>query len=161
MAEIQYLKGDATNPVTKGRKIIAHICNDIGGWGKGFVLAISKKWKEPEAAYRKWYNSKITDDGIPFALGNVQIVPVTEYLSVANMIGQKGIYTGSNGPPIRYDAVESCLSKLADIAELIGASVHMPRIGCGLAGGQWEKVEPLTGKTPLASAVEVSVYDFE
>ena len=43
--KIEYLKGDATSPVKEGNKIILHICNDIGGWGKGFVMAISKKWK--------------------------------------------------------------------------------------------------------------------
>ena len=45
---IQYLKGDATAPKTHGKKIIVHVCNDIGKWGKGFVLAISKRWKEPQ-----------------------------------------------------------------------------------------------------------------
>jgi O-acetyl-ADP-ribose deacetylase (regulator of RNase III) len=48
MQEIKYIKGDATNPVSEGEKIICHICNDIGRWGKGFVLAISRRWKEPE-----------------------------------------------------------------------------------------------------------------
>lgn len=43
--EINYLKGDATNPASAGNKIIVHVCNDIGGWGKGFVMAISKRWK--------------------------------------------------------------------------------------------------------------------
>ncbi|MBM7418211.1 MULTISPECIES: hypothetical protein [Chryseobacterium] len=48
MKTITHLKGDATNPQTEGNKIITHICNDIGGWGKGFVLAISNRWKNPE-----------------------------------------------------------------------------------------------------------------
>ena len=39
---INYLKGDATEP-TKKPAIICHVCNDIGGWGRGFVLALSKK----------------------------------------------------------------------------------------------------------------------
>ncbi len=43
MKEISYLVGDATTPDTQGPKIISHICNDIGAWGKGFVLAISKR----------------------------------------------------------------------------------------------------------------------
>ncbi|PSL41287.1 hypothetical protein CLV51_1211 [Chitinophaga niastensis] len=45
---IIYFKGDATKPLGSANKIIAHICNDIGGWGKGFVTAISKRWSEPE-----------------------------------------------------------------------------------------------------------------
>ena len=55
MTSIAYRKGDATAPVASGAKIICHVCNDIGGWGKGFVLAISKRWPEPEAHYRAWY----------------------------------------------------------------------------------------------------------
>jgi hypothetical protein len=47
MNKINYLKGDATFPEAKGTKIICHICNDLGAWGKGFVLAISKRWSEP------------------------------------------------------------------------------------------------------------------
>jgi hypothetical protein len=31
------LKGDATSPQAKGPKVIAHVCNDIGAWGKGFA----------------------------------------------------------------------------------------------------------------------------
>lgn len=34
MKTIQYIKGDATCPHAEGNKIIAHICNNIGGWGK-------------------------------------------------------------------------------------------------------------------------------
>ncbi|MBV9509840.1 MAG: Appr-1-p processing protein, partial [Caulobacteraceae bacterium] len=55
---ITYLKGDATQPTGKGNKIIAHICNDLGGWGKGFVLALSKRWPQPEAAFRQWYRDR-------------------------------------------------------------------------------------------------------
>ncbi len=44
MIQINYVKGDATAPIGIGNKIIVHICNDIGRWGKGFVMALSKKW---------------------------------------------------------------------------------------------------------------------
>jgi hypothetical protein len=40
MSEITYVRGDATAPSVKGVKLIAHVCNDIGGWRKGFVLAL-------------------------------------------------------------------------------------------------------------------------
>lgn len=157
--EIIYLKGDATVPQTSGIKIIAHICNDLGGWGKGFVLAISKRWEEPEAEYRLWHRHRAENN---FALGAIQLVKVEQYIYVANMIGQRGIKTGrSTGVPIRYEAVEECLEKLAQEAIELEASVHMPRIGCGLAGGKWEKIEPLIKSTLLASGVDVYVYDFE
>lgn len=157
MNTIQYIKGDATTPQSEGIKIIAHICNDIGGWGKGFVLAISKRWENPEAEYRKWYRERAKND---FGLGSVQLVKVENYIYVINMIGQKGIKTGSNGVPIRYEAVQQCLEKLAVIAKELNASVHMPRIGCGLAGGKWEQIEPIIEKTLLANEIPVTVYDF-
>ncbi|RKW18275.1 MAG: Appr-1-p processing protein, partial [Capnocytophaga sp.] len=47
MTEIKYIKADATFPQSEGNIIIPHICNDIGAWGKGFVLALSKRWKAP------------------------------------------------------------------------------------------------------------------
>lgn len=106
--EILYIKGDATAPIGSGVKVITHICNDIGGWGKGFVLALSKKWKMPEEAYRQWYKSQEE-----FTLGAVQFVNVENELYVANMIGQHGIYKDSKGlPPIRYDAVRQCLKEV-------------------------------------------------
>ena len=144
---ITYLKGDATQPQGKGNKIVAHICNDLGGWGKGFVLAISKRWREPEAAYRAWHRDRAKND---FALGAFQLIQVEPTIWVANMVGQRGMKTGSQGPPIRYEAVRACLKELAVQAKELKASVHMPRIGCGLAGGRWEEIEPIIADELLA-----------
>src|SRR5437588_621477 len=96
---ITYVRGDATNPLGAGHKIIVHCCNDRGGWGKGFVLALSRRWRQPEEEYRRWYN-----EGEGFVLGAVQLVQVEPFIQVANLIGQHGIKTGSKGPPIRYEA---------------------------------------------------------
>src|SRR5215468_11443507 len=130
MSEITYVRGDATVPWGKGVKVIAHVCNDIGGWGKGFVLALSRRWPEPEASYRAWHRDRAHND---FGLGAVRLVQVERYMWVANMVGQRGIRTGSKGVPVRYEAIDTALTALADKALELGASVHMPRIGCGLA----------------------------
>ena len=157
MCKINYIKGDATCPREKGIKIIGHICNDIGAWGKGFVLALSKRWSEPEEDFRKWHRERAKND---FMLGSIKIVKVKEYIYVANMVGQHGIKKGSKGEPIRYDAVEKCLEHLADEAKKLNASVHMPRIGCGLAGGKWEQVEALILKTLIQQKIKTYVYDY-
>lgn len=156
MKDIQYTKGDATAPQSENNKIIVHICNDIGGWGKGFVMAISKRWKKPENQYREWFKSK---DG--FELGKVQFVQVEEDLWIANLIGQHKINKDENGnAPIRYDAIEDGLKEVASFAKENNASVHMPRIGCGLAGGKWEMIEPIILQRLSNNDVEVVVYDF-
>lgn len=149
--------GDATQPVGEGNKIIAHICNDIGAWGAGFVLALSKRWESPALQYKLGANSGEA------LLGEIQLVPVefSPDIYVANMIAQRGVGFHKGKPPIRYDALRSCLSQLAVEALAYDASVHMPRIGCGLAGGKWETVESIVKSTLVAAGVSVTVYDFE
>ncbi|MET9378669.1 macro domain-containing protein [Streptomyces sp. NPDC002992] len=159
MSGITYVRGDATAPQGKGVKIIAHVCNDLGGWGKGFVLALSRRWPEPEAAYRRWHRERARND---FGLGAAQFVQVGPYVWVANLVGQRGIRAGrSTGVPVRYEAIDAALGLLADKAEELGASVHMPRIGCGLAGGKWARVEPLIAGRLTARGIPVTVYDVE
>lgn len=153
---IVYLKGDATQPKTEGNKIIAHICNDIGGWGKGFVTALSKRWKAPEQQYREWYKRN-TD----FVLGAVQLVQVEDDIWIANIIGQHKINRdGEGNPPIRYEAVASGLEQAGVWAVKLNATIHMPRIGCGLAGGSWDRIEPLIKAGIIDREIPVTVYDF-
>jgi O-acetyl-ADP-ribose deacetylase (regulator of RNase III) len=157
MAGIDYVRGDATCPQAKGPKIVAHVCNDRGGWGKGFVVAVSRRWPEPEKAYRRWHRERAGND---FGLGAVQLVQVRADTWVANMIGQHGTRTArSTGAPVRYEAIDECLRRLAGPAAELGASVHLPRIGCGLAGGRWELIEPLIATRLVAAGVPVTVYD--
>jgi O-acetyl-ADP-ribose deacetylase (regulator of RNase III) len=158
MRPLRILKGDATSPQAKGPKIIAHVCNDLGGWGKGFVVAISKRWPEPERAYRDWHRERAGND---FGLGATQLVQVRQDTWVANMVAQRGMRTGSKGPPIRYDAVARCLSTVADHALRLDASVHLPRIGTGIAGGSWTRIEPIITETLLTRDVPTTVYDFD
>ncbi|MBE9598414.1 macro domain-containing protein [Pedobacter sp. MC2016-24] len=149
-------KGDATTPENKGNKIIVHVCNDIGAWGKGFVMAISKRWKEPERSYRHWFKTKDN-----FVLGQVQFVQLEDELWVANLIGQHKIYKDEQGnAPIRYEAILSGLDKVGQFALENNATVHMPRIGCGLEGGTWDKIEPLIQSTLIEKNILVTVYDF-
>ena len=155
---IRYVTGDATRPEGDGPKVICHVCNDIGGWGRGFVTALSKRWKEPEKRYREWHAGR-TEDG-PFQLGAVQFVRVEPDLTVANMIGQHGIRRGESGsPPVRYESIRAGLIAVAKFANENGASVHMPRIGAGLAGGEWSVIEGMILEELCERGVSVTVYD--
>ncbi|WIM94151.1 macro domain-containing protein [Actinoplanes oblitus] len=164
MQKLSYAEGDATEPLGDGPRIIAHVCNDIGAWGRGIVQAISRRWPEPERAFRRWHGEP------SFRLGAVQLVAVAPSLWVANMVGQHGIaterglrtatgYHPGAGPPVRYRAIRECLTTLAGHAREHDASVHMPRIGCGLAGGEWSEVEPLILETLAAHDISTVVHD--
>jgi O-acetyl-ADP-ribose deacetylase (regulator of RNase III) len=146
---IRYIIGDATRPVGDGPKIIAHVCNNKKAWGAGFVIAISRRWPQPERAYRALIDPKLTV---------VQLVRVETDIVVANMIAQDGFGEGDM-PPIRYEALESCLMKVGIEAERTDASVHMPRIGCGLAGGSWGRVSAILEST--LAGINVVVYDLK
>ena len=156
MERLRLVEGDATDPKTGGPKIIAHVCNDVGAWGKGFVRAVTGRWPEPEQDYRQWHRDRADND---FGLGAVRLVQVESDIWVANMIGQHGIKHGASGPPIRYDAVAQCLVSVADHTLRMRASVHMPRIGCGLAGGRWEQIEPIIVTALCRRDIVVTVYD--
>lgn len=153
--KIKFIRADATFPekVAPGTCIIAHVCNDIGRWGKGFVMAISMRWKQPKQEFLRWHATGRCE------LGQVQFVKVEDRIIVANMIGQRDIRRRNHLPPVRYSAIHSALERVALEALRLKASVHMPRIGCGLAGGSWQRIEPLIEGTLLASGVPTYVYD--
>ncbi len=71
----------------------------------------------------------------------IQLVKVEDHLCVANMVAQHGYVSRANPVAIRYDALAQCLSKLAGQIEE-GTLMQLPRIGCGLAGGNWGNGEP-------------------
>lgn len=160
---LTYINGDATNPIGSGLRIIPHICNDIGGWGRGFVLALSAKWKQPEREYRMWHRSGHTIDMFghreAFVLGSVQFVDVGGGIIIANMIAQNGIYTNNGLPPIRYDSLRVCLGKVAEITLNIGATIHAPKFGAGLAGGDWGQIESMIDAA--FGGVDVTVYEYD
>jgi len=167
---IQYVKGDATQPQGTGPRVIAHIVNDEGKWGSGFVVALSRRDAFAEECYREWHHQGVWyDEDLgrqPFQLGQTQIVALDPFpIFAANMVAQHGVRHSSSAPrAVQYDALEKCLSQLADFClhlypEGAIASVHMPRIGCGLGGGSWDEIEPIIRKCLTERGVPVTVYD--
>ncbi|MDP9765376.1 O-acetyl-ADP-ribose deacetylase (regulator of RNase III) [Deinococcus enclensis] len=159
MTMLSYQTGDATRPTGPGPKVIVHVCNDAGHWGAGFVLALSRRWKAPEEAFRTWASGA---GDRAFELGQVQFVPVEPDLWVANLIGQHDIQRKTRPtdvPPVRYDAIREGLARTRAFAIERGASVHMPRIGAGLAGGDWGVIERIVQDELSGQDVPVTVYD--
>jgi hypothetical protein len=93
-----------------------------------------------------------------FALGSSRLSSVSDTLAVFSMICQSG-YGRSRKPRIRYKALKACLDQLVEVASERNASVHMPRIGCGQAGGSWEVVSELIDESLCSHGIPVTVYD--
>jgi len=154
MPHLQYLYGDATEPVYSP-SMICHCCNSDGLWGKGFVLSLSKKFPEPETAYRKWFKDQdYMGLGKP-EIGKCQIVKVKPDLWVANLIGQRGVKWDGQTPPIRYGALERALTQAYSVCSENKMTLHAPRLGCDLAGGQWSEVEAILKKV---MTVDTCIY---
>ena len=145
---LHYLLGDATDPILKPA-LLPHVCNSGNGWGRGYVLALSAKWPEPEKEYHNWFAT-----GKP-QLGDVQFVQVKPDISVANIIGQEGTHWKGGVPPIRYAALTKGLTAVFQKAKQENLTVHAPRLGAKLAGGDWSTIEKILLGT---MTVETYIY---
>ena len=148
---IQIIKGDATEPIKKPA-IIAHICNTAGRWGRGFVVPLGEKYPMAKSAYLS----------LPeYTLGKIQVINCGNDIVVVNMIAQYGIFPMNGIPPIRYDAVRQCLIKVHNKALLECRSVHMPKIGSGLAGGDWKTIYKIIQDIFDTFGVDVYIYEYK
>lgn len=154
---LRFVKGDATLPQGSSLRYILQIVNDEGKYGAGFSGALAARWPKVESEYRQWWREKYGK----LKLGDVQIIQILSDLVVINMVAQKGIVSEENQNPISYEALKLCLSKVGSEISKFGAGVHIPRIGCGLSGGTWDKVEPLIEQELLKRGINVTVYDLE
>jgi hypothetical protein len=163
-ATLTYVQGDAiAGAVTANSRssphewhALAHGCNDVGAWGAGFTAALDKRDPTIGYAFRKFG---------PRQLGAVSIdwLDWGTGVTVANLITQHGVGVRPGHPiPFRYHALGVALRHLATAAcrgYAPAAVVHMPRIGCGLAGATWEQVEPFVREHLVDAGLSVVVYD--
>ena len=171
---LTYVKGDVTNPIDisinnslfPGLKFCVHVCNNVGAWGAGVSGAIGKAFPEAEKEYRNWVMNSSLNGYPPFMLGEILPVQVKNRpIVVVNLIGQNGLVSKYNRIPVRYDSIQEGLSKVANLITKSSTlhnyqdTVHMPRIGCGLAGGKWDRIEPLIVSEIVSKGIPVVVYD--
>mgnify|MGYP006269160713 CR=1 FL=1 len=144
---ISYVVGDATEPVGAGPHAIIHINNNLGTWGGGFVLAVSDKWPEAREAY-------IHDHSLE--LGDIQIVPTSDSTLIVNMVAQDRFPIEEKPDAVDYDALADCLWQIAHRIDP-EYTIHAPRIGTGIAGGDWNKIEAILNEE--LKAFDVFIYD--
>lgn len=155
MAGITYLRGDATAPRGTGNQLIVQVVNDAAlTWGGGFSLVVRQKWPVAQEEFRSW----ATVDRRNLSLGSLHLAATNDRLTIASMVAQRG-YGPSPKPRIRYSALRTCLQRLSKTALERNATVHMPRIGSGLAGGSWNIVSELIDEALCRHGVNVFVYD--
>lgn len=153
LARLTMVNGNALEPRGKGPRIIAQVVNDAtANWGGGFSLQLKAVQPSAQAQFKEW-----AIKGKHLHLGRVHFAELKGGLAVASLIAQKG-YGNSPTPKIRYGPLKDCLDLLAKEALERGAEVHMPRIGAGLAGGNWNIILGLIDDCLVRKGVSVTVY---
>lgn len=152
---IKFLRGDALQPRSDGKQIIAHVVNDkTPNWGGfGFAYEVKRRIPSVQDTFRNWAISNREN----LTLGKIHLSPLSNDLTIVSMIAQHG-YGPSRKPGIRYEALKYCLDQLAEIALTKRASVHMPRIGGGQAGGNWAIIEELIDDALVRRGIDVTIY---
>lgn len=151
--EIEYRIGDATEPASDN-VIIAHICNNMGKWGKGFVVPLGEKYPKAKENYLSRYFGGNAAQNL---LGRCDMPMVSEGVWVANMIAQKGVGTDRS---VDLNALALCLAIVGECAPLVpNTVVQMPRIGTGLGKAKWEDIEPIIQQELCARGIQVVVFD--
>lgn len=153
---ITYVRGDATSPRGSGPKLLIQIVNDAAfSWGgSGFAIAVKRRWPEAQEAF----TTQVSGERSTLKLGNIIETDLEPKLKLISLVAQHG-YGPSPRPRIRYGALRESLLRVADIARAPAASVHMPRIGSGQAGGAWPVIEEIIRETLTREHIEVLVYD--
>lgn len=151
---LHYYIGNALEPIKKPALII-HVCNDIGAWGSGFVIAVSNVSPKPELLYLNWKES-CKDGYLP--LGKTQSIQIDDDVYIINMIAQHDVRVINGIPPIRMEALKECLNTVNNLAIIKGATIHAPRIGAVRSGGNWHDIEKLMKET---LTVDTYIYTLE
>jgi O-acetyl-ADP-ribose deacetylase (regulator of RNase III) len=129
---ITYKKGDLL-AVTTG--VIIHGCNAQGVMGAGVAKQIRDKYPQAYKAYLEGH----------YTLGTVSLAMIYPKLIIANAITQKYYGNQINVVYVDYGAVDKCFKELTNVfAEDI--PFHIPRIGAGLAQGDWNVIEDIINK---------------
>jgi O-acetyl-ADP-ribose deacetylase (regulator of RNase III) len=131
-------RGDLLREVKAG--IIVHGCNSLGVMGAGFAEKVTETYPQVYARYREHFEKfglRLGDVVWARALEDAAGKPV---LGFANAITQDRLARRRGEKVVSEDAVREAFVAVRAVAEKSGFPVHYPLVGCGLAGGSWEKI---------------------
>lgn len=155
ISPIRYVHGNALDPRGEGLKIICQMVNDKAlRWGGGIARSTARKFPQAQSEFSR--DIKIIPQ--EERLGLVHFSSEENEIIIASIIAQAG-YGKSELPRIRYASLEICLDQIVAVAQSLVATIHMPRIGAGAAGGEWDLIEELVEERLVKSGLQVTVYD--
>jgi O-acetyl-ADP-ribose deacetylase (regulator of RNase III) len=144
------IQGDLIKMAKNGDfDVIVHGCNCFCNMGKGIAAQIKKEFPD---AYRA---DTYTERGSKTKLGGLSFVRMKEGLVVVNAYTQYD-YRGSE-PNIDYTALRSAFKKIKK--EFAGRKIGYPKIGAGLAGGDWNVIKEIISEELKGENHTLVVFD--
>ncbi len=157
---MKYIKGDLLDLFDRGEfDIIVHGCNCRKTMKSGIAGQIVKKY--PIVAAR---DQMTTDDAL-CKLGSVDFIHLPYDRIIVNAYTQLNYGRDENVTYVNYAAIESCFQMISayitNLQRLTGKiyRVGIPKIGCGLANGDWEIVKArIKAETKF---LDITVVEYE
>ncbi|SFT97596.1 protein of unknown function [Paraburkholderia aspalathi] len=149
------VQGDVLSPRGEGPKIVAHVIPDVVvQWGgNGFASNLRRRYPQI------W--SQFLDAAGPvrtkLALGESFLGRIDDETTVIHMVAQQG-FGRSPTQRLRYAALAACLAEVRHTAQRLGATVHMPRVGTGHGGANWDVVKELITEELVEKGIAATVY---
>jgi O-acetyl-ADP-ribose deacetylase (regulator of RNase III) len=137
--KIEYIRGNAFDT---DAKYILHGCNAQGAMGSGFAGALSALHPHARDAYIERHAKQ------PLKLGEVIPVSCDRY-TILHGITQEFYGRDPDTVYVSYDAIADVIRAVDKIVRLSPETIKpiprvaMPKIGAGLANGEWAKIEQL------------------
>lgn len=149
---IRYVVG---NLLEASEEVIVHGVNARGAFGSGVAGAMAAAWPEARESYLRAYSNGLV------GLGRLIWAEVGGNRILAHAVTQPTY--GRTGVHLSMPALKACMGALA-AAAVVGTglapngfrSIAMPKIGAGLAGGDWREIEPVIEET--LSDLDVAIY---
>lgn len=129
---VKEIKGNLLNQ--KG--VLLHQVNCLGSMGAGIAKQIGKRFPKVDKEYKKMCANERNKKDL---LGKIQYVEVDEDVIFANSFSQYH-YSARSKQTVEELLIKN-IRKAHEYAESKGLKLHIPYlVGCGLGGGDWNKV---------------------
>lgn len=161
---IKLIKGDL---LKSSYDVIAHGVNCRGGFGSGIAGQIATQYPNVKEEYLKYHKE------VGWQLGDIQIVgcyktqgngasssittPYTTSITIIVNCATQDAYGYDGALYANYHAIERVCKKLRHFCKDEHHRLALPKIGCGLAGGDWNVVEEIYDN--VFHDMEVKVYE--
>jgi hypothetical protein len=153
--------------------VIAHGCNCRSTMGAGIAPQMAKAFGADKFYMENWgpninklgcidYQTLVIGQNAIWSLEDADNKLGEPELTVVNAYTQNNYganHSDGFAKPVDYEAITLCMRKINIVFR--NKHIGLPRIGCGLAGGDWEIVRSIIQKELKDCKVTVVIYDKE